>query len=88
MNTEKAIEKACKEAIKVAEKYLAGDVSAYDIQDELFEAQEAVDCAWRECNSNKSRCLCFTAWWACSHAKDNERSIAKMYVEEYEDLVK
>ena len=82
------IEKTCADAIAVVERYLTGDVSAYDMQDELFEAQEAVDCAWRECNSNKSRCLCFTAWWACSHAKDNERSIAKMYVDRFWGLVK
>ena len=85
------IEQVCKEAIKVVEKYLAGDLEAadmYDIFAALREAQDAVEAAWDEANSRKSNRICRAACHACSAAKNDERDIAKMYVNEYWDHVR
>ena len=98
------IEKVCRDAIKVVEKYLAGDLIAADMYDELQEAQDAADDAWDEANriwcfhiteldnnnkpvSSKSNRICRAAWHACLAAKNDERSLAKMYVNGYWELV-
>ena len=82
------IEKTCADAIAVVERYLTGDVSAYDMQDELFEAQEAVDRVWDgKCLSSKSHRQCRTAWNACLAAKNDKRIIAKTYVAEFRGSV-
>tara|TARA_R110002167_G_scaffold7563_1_gene35848 strand:+ start:598 stop:780 length:183 start_codon:yes stop_codon:yes gene_type:complete len=44
------IEQVCKDAIAVVERYLASDLAAADMYDELQEAQDAAGeaCAWRD----------------------------------------
>tara|TARA_R110002074_G_scaffold366071_3_gene539932 strand:+ start:427 stop:678 length:252 start_codon:yes stop_codon:yes gene_type:complete len=81
------IEQTCKDAIAVVERYLAGDLVAADMYDELQEAQDAVDDAWDNSNSRKSNRTCRAAWHACLAAKNDEWSLAKMYVNEYWDRV-
>ena len=91
------IEKTCADAIEVVERYLTGvDVHYADIFDELSEAMEAADCAWDESISRMKNGTCSTAcmlmsirsWGACIAAKSDERDLAKMYVDEYKELVK
>jgi hypothetical protein len=82
------IEQTCTDAVAVVERYLTGDVSVYDMQDELYEAQEAADRAWDEYISRMESDMCHIAWNACSHAKNDRRDIAKAYVDEYKELVK
>ena len=81
------IEQVCKDAITVVEKYLAGDLVAADMYDELQEAQDAVDDAWYVAKSRKSQRMCRAAWHACLAAKNDERDIAKMYVKEFWEQV-
>ena len=72
------IEQVCKDAIAVVERYLTGDVSAYDMQDELSKAQEAVDKAWDiKTLDRKSHCMCRAAWHACLAAKNDKRITAE-----------
>ena len=87
------IEKTCADAIAVVERYLANDVPAYDMRNELYEARGAVGDSWEArawdvCKSHKPQRICRAAWHACDTAKDGEVILAKKYVEEYEDLVK
>ena len=93
------IEKTCADAIAVVERYLANDVPAYDMRNELYEAREAVDSAWDVIHrSRKSlrlppleklhHCMCRAAWHACLAAKSDEIMLAEKYVEEYKELVK
>jgi hypothetical protein len=86
MNTEQI----CKDAIAVVERYLASDLVAADMYDELQEAQDAVDDVWDESISRKATHLCRqcrAAWHACSAAKNDERVVAKTYVDEFWELV-
>ena len=82
------IEKTCTDAIAVVERYLTGDVSVYDMQDELYEAREAVDRAWDKYTSRMKSDMCTTAWLAVLAARHDRRDLAKMYVAEYKELVK
>tara|TARA_R110000765_G_scaffold407556_1_gene504945 strand:- start:432 stop:686 length:255 start_codon:yes stop_codon:yes gene_type:complete len=80
-------EQICKDAIEVVERYLASDLVAADMHDELREAQDAVDDAWDMSNSRKSHRICRAAWHACLAAKNDERSLAKVSVNEFWDRV-
>ena len=83
------IEQTCKDAIAVVERYLDSNVVVHyaDSFAALCEAQDAVDKAWDNSNSRKSNRTCRAAWHACSTAKNDERSLAKMYVNGYWELV-
>ena len=93
MNTEQI----CKDAIAVVERYL-DDGFVYWVgymYDELQEALYAVEAAWHHANSHRSSLrkatrlcrLCRAAWLACLAAKNDERSLAKMWVNEYWEQV-
>ncbi len=82
------IEQACKDAVVLVQSYLDGDLIAADMMDELCEAQEAVDYAWDESSSRKADRMCRPAWHACIAAKNDERDIAKMYVNAFWEQVK
>ena len=89
------IEQVCEDAIAVVERYLANDLAAADMYDELQEALNAVEAAWHHANSHRSSLrkatrlcrLCRAAWLACLAAKNDERVIAKVSVNEFWDRV-
>tara|TARA_R100000541_G_scaffold52965_1_gene60794 strand:+ start:616 stop:870 length:255 start_codon:yes stop_codon:yes gene_type:complete len=74
------IEQVCKDAIAVVERYIANDVPAYIMSDELYEAREAVNRAWHACDAAKDIRVCRAAWHACDVAKNDELLVAKMFV--------
>ena len=73
-------EKVCINAIQVVGKYLASDLVAADIHEELQEAQRTVSDAWDEVESRKARRICRTAWHACLAAKLGDRRLARIHV--------
>ena len=81
------IEQVCSDAIIEVESYLANNLVAGEVYDELCEAQEAVDRAWDIAKSRTSHCMCRAAWHACLAAKNDERNIAKMYVNAFWEQV-
>lgn len=88
MNTEQI----CKDAIAVVERYLDDGFAHWVdyMHDELQEAQEAIDDVWDESISRKATRLCRqcrSAWHACLAAKNGERVVAKVYVDEFWDRV-
>ena len=81
------VEKVCSDAIVEVESYLANNLVAGEVYDELDEAHKSVDKVWDESSSRKADRMCRPAWHACLAAKNDERDIAQMYVNAFWEQV-
>jgi hypothetical protein len=69
--------------------YMMNEVcAAKDAVGDAWDSLLAVEYAGGGSIPKAANRLCCAAWWACAHTKDDECNLAKMYVDEYKELVK